>query len=52
MENDKNTSGGTSPWTGTVSIIKFEFLSNDPDSTSSVEVDWIRIEPGYLGQGT
>ena len=52
MEDDKNTSGGTSPWTGTVSIIKFEFLSNDPDSTSSVEVDWIRIEPGYLGQGT
>ena len=51
MENDINVSGGTSLWTGTVERIRFKFLNNDPDSTTSVEVDWIRFEPGYRGQG-
>ena len=50
-QDDKNTSGGTSPWSGTVTKFRFKFLNNDPDSTSSVEVEWIRLEPGYLGQG-
>lgn len=51
MDNDINVSGGTSPWTGTVERIRFKFLSNDPDSTTSVEIDWVRLEPGYLDQG-
>jgi hypothetical protein len=38
-------------WTGTLDRISFSFLDNDPDSTSSVEIDWIRFEPGYLDQG-
>ncbi len=50
--DDNNINGVTSPWTGTVEIVRFQFLGNDPDSTSSVEVDWIRFEPGYLGQGS
>lgn len=44
--------GGIAPvWTGTLDQVSFSFLNNDPDSTSSVEVDWIRFEPGYIDQG-
>ena len=52
MENDKNISGGTSAWSGTVTGIKFSFLDNPFDwGDTSVEVDWVRFEPGYLNQG-
>ena len=50
-QDDKNTLGGTSPWSGTVTKFRFKFLNNLPDSSSLVEVDWVRLEPGYPGQG-
>lgn len=48
---DDKTVAGTSPvWSGTLESVSFSFLSN-PSSASTVEVDWIRFEPGYLDQG-
>ena len=50
-QKDKNVSGGMSDWSGTVEKFRFEFFGNIPDSTTVIEIDWIRFEPGYLGQG-